>query len=71
MAKLGIVCDLSHVGPKTTRDVIDFAPAGKPPCFSHVLPGGMKDHPRNKTDEIITLLGSKGGVSLIHKGSGV
>lgn len=61
MAKLGIVCDLSHVGPKTTRDVIEFAPEGKPPCFSHILPGGMKEHTRNKTDELISLLGSKGG----------
>ncbi|KAF1955356.1 Metallo-dependent hydrolase [Byssothecium circinans] len=50
MAGLGIVCDLSH-----------FAPEGRPPCFSHVLPAGMKEHPRNKSDELITLLGSKGG----------
>lgn len=61
MAKLGIVCDLSHVGPKTTEDVINFAPEGKPPCFSHVLPSGLKEHPRNKSDELINLLGSKGG----------
>ena len=61
MAKLGIVCDLSHVGPQTSRDVIEFAPEGKPPCFSHILPGGMLDHPRNKTDELIKLIGSKGG----------
>lgn len=61
MAKLGIVCDLSHVGPQTTEDVINYAPDGKPPCFSHVLPGGLKDHPRNKSDDLIKLLGSKGG----------
>lgn len=61
MAKLGIVCDLSHVGPRTTEDVIRYAPDGKPPCFSHVLPGGLKDHPRNKSDDLIKLLGSKGG----------
>ena len=61
MARLGIVCDLSHVGPKTTEDVIRFAPEGKPPCFSHVLPGGLKEHPRNKSDELIRLLGSRGG----------
>lgn len=60
MAKLGIVCDLSHVGPQTTEDVINYAPDGKPPCFSHVLPGGLKDHPRNKSDDLIKLLGSKG-----------
>lgn len=61
MAKLGIVLDLSHVGPQTTEDAIKYAPEGKPPCFSHILPGGLKDHPRNKTDELIRLLGSKGG----------
>lgn len=61
MAKLGIVCDLSHVGPQTTEDVINYAPDGKRPCFSHVLPGGLKDHPRNKSDDLIRLLGSKGG----------
>ncbi|KAL4956369.1 hypothetical protein BDW69DRAFT_203348 [Aspergillus filifer] len=44
LAKLGIVCDLSHVGPAT-----------------HVLPGGLKAHPRNKSDELIWLLGAKGG----------
>ncbi|KAL4879924.1 renal dipeptidase family [Aspergillus karnatakaensis] len=61
MARLGIVCDLSHVGPVTARDVIEYAPAGKPPCFSHVLPAGLKEHARNKSDELIRLLGGKGG----------
>lgn len=61
MAKLGIVCDLSHVGPQTSKDVIDFAPEGKPPFFSHILPGGMLDHPRNKTDDLIKAIGEKGG----------
>lgn len=61
MAKLGIVCDLSHVGPRTSADTIEYSPAGKPPCFSHILPGGMKDHPRNKSDELIRAIGAKGG----------
>lgn len=61
MAKLGIVCDLSHVGPQITEDAINYAPVGKPPCFSHVLSGGLKDHPRNKSDALFKLLGSKGG----------
>ncbi|KAL4964195.1 renal dipeptidase family [Aspergillus stella-maris] len=61
MAKLGVVCDLSHVGPITTRDVIEYSSVEKPPCFSHVLPGGLKEHPRNKSDELIRLLGEKGG----------
>lgn len=61
MARLGIVCDLSHVGPKTSADVIEFAPEGKPPCFSHVLPCGLKEHTRNKSDELIKAIGAKGG----------
>lgn len=61
MGRLGIVLDLSHVGPVTTRDVIEYASREKPPCFSHVLPGGLKAHPRNKDDELLKLLGEKGG----------
>ncbi|KAG7784413.1 hypothetical protein KL910_004456 [Ogataea haglerorum] len=60
MADLGIVCDLSHVGHQTTMDTIEYA--RKPPCFSHVLPSGMKKSGRNKTDEEILALGAKGGM---------
>lgn len=59
MNKLGVAVDLSHVGAKTSEDTILYAK--KPPCFSHVLPAGMKDHPRNKSDYLIKLIGSKGG----------
>lgn len=61
MARLGILCDLSHVGPRTCADVIAFAPEGKPPCFSHVLPAGLLEHKRNKSDEFIRAIGAKGG----------
>lgn len=61
MARLGIVCDLSHVGPQTSENTIRYAPEGKPPCFSHVLPAGLREHARNKSDELLRLLGSKGG----------
>ncbi|KAL4931341.1 uncharacterized protein BDV17DRAFT_297115 [Aspergillus undulatus] len=61
----GIVVDLSHVGPVTTRDVIEYVgvsgSTSKPPRFSHILPAGLKEHPRNKSDELIKLLGEKGG----------
>ena len=60
MARLGILCDLSHVGPRTCADVIAFAPEGKPPCFSHVLPAGLLEHKRNKSDEFIRAIGAKG-----------
>ena len=60
MARVGIVCDLSHVGPQTSADAIDYAK--KPPCFSHVLPRGMRDVARNKSDELIRALGRRGGI---------
>lgn len=60
MGKLGIVCDLSHVGAKTSLDVIEYATV--PPCFSHILPAGMKDIKRNKSDALITELGRRGGM---------
>ncbi|WP_347558238.1 membrane dipeptidase [Robbsia sp. KACC 23696] len=60
MARVGIVCDLSHVGPQTSADVIEYAKA--PPCFSHVLPAGMKDHKRNKSDELVKACGARGGI---------
>jgi len=49
MNRVGILCDLSHVGPKTSRDVIDTSK--KPVAYSHCLPAGLKAHPRNKSDE--------------------
>jgi len=60
MGRVGIVCDLSHVGPQTSADVIEYAKV--PPCFSHVLPAGMKDHKRNKSDELLRACGARGGM---------
>jgi membrane dipeptidase len=60
MARVGIVCDLSHVGAKTSADVIAYA--SKPPCFSHVLPRGMRDVARNKSDELLRAIGERGGM---------
>ncbi len=60
MARLGIVCDLSHVGARTSAEVIAYAP--KPPCFSHIQPLGLKDGKRNKSDELIKAVGARGGM---------
>lgn len=60
MARVGIVCDLSHVGPQTSADVIEYAKVA--PCFSHILPSGMKDVKRNKSDELIKAIGARGGM---------
>jgi len=60
LARVGIVCDLSHVGLQTSADVIEYA--RQPPCFSHILPAGLKDVKRNKPDEQIRAIGERGGM---------
>jgi membrane dipeptidase len=59
MNRLGILCDLSHVGPRTSSDVIEHS--RKPVCYSHILPSGLKGHPRNKSDEQLKHLADHGG----------
>ena len=59
MNRVGIMCDLSHVGPKTSEDVIRASRA--PVCYSHVAPAGLRDHPRNKSDEQIRFIVEHGG----------
>jgi membrane dipeptidase len=59
MNRVGMLCDLSHVGPKTSRNVIDTS--RKPVAYSHCLPAGLKSHPRNKTDDELRYIVDKGG----------
>ncbi len=59
MNRVGIMCDLSHVGPKTSDDVIRAST--KPVAYSHCLPSGLKDHPRNKSDAQLKFIADRGG----------
>lgn len=59
MGRVGILCDLSHVGPRTSEDTIRHSK--KPVAFSHCCPAGLKQHPRNKSDELLKLIADKGG----------
>ncbi|MDT8895278.1 dipeptidase [Halomonas sp. I1] len=59
MNRVGIMCDLSHVGEKTSTEVIEASE--KPVCYSHCLPSGLKDHPRNKSDEELKFIADRGG----------
>lgn len=59
MNRLGIVCDLSHVGPKTTEETI--LASERPVAFTHVCPMALKENPRNKTDEQLRLISKHGG----------
>lgn len=60
MARVGIVCDLSRVGNKTSADVIEKSP--KSPCFTHVQPEGLKKSKRNKSDGLIKAIAERGGM---------
>ena len=59
MNRLGILCDLSHVGPTTSQDVIEAST--RPVAYSHCLPAGLKAHPRNKSDEQLRFIVEHGG----------
>ncbi|MFO8046934.1 MAG: dipeptidase [Halomonas sp.] len=59
MNRVGIMCDLSHVGAKTSEEVI--LASSKPVCYSHCLPSGLKEHPRNKSDEELKFIADRGG----------
>ncbi|RCV86609.1 dipeptidase [Billgrantia montanilacus] len=59
MNRVGIMCDLSHVGEKTSTEVIEAST--KPVCYSHCLPSGLKEHPRNKSDAELKFIADRGG----------
>src|SRR3954447_10374632 len=59
MNRLGILCDLSHVGSRTSEDVI--LASKQPVAYSHCLPAGLKAHPRNKSDEQLRFIVDHGG----------
>ena len=59
MNRVGMLCDLSHVGATTSRDAI--LASTKPVCYSHCLPAGLKAHPRNKADEELRFIVDRGG----------
>ena len=59
MNRVGILCDLSHVGPKTSEDVIKASK--KPVAYTHCAPAALKAHARNKTDEQLRFIVERGG----------
>jgi len=57
--RLGILIDLSHVGRKTADGAIRAS--RQPVVYSHCLPAARKAHPRNKTDDELRFIVSRGG----------
>lgn len=60
MARVGVLCDLSHVGDKTSEDTIAYAKG--PVCISHVLPRALHNVKRNKPDHLFKACAEKGGI---------
>lgn len=59
MNRLRILCDLSHVGSVSSRDII--LASDQRVAYSHCLPAGLKSHPRNKSDEELRFIVDHGG----------
>jgi membrane dipeptidase len=59
MNRVGMLVDLSHVGSNTSHEAI--LASTKPVCYSHCLPSGLKEHPRNKSDEELRFIVDRGG----------
>ncbi len=59
MSRVGMLCDLSHVGPVTSRDVIEAS--ARPVAYTHCLPAGLQAHPRNKSDDELRFIAARGG----------
>jgi membrane dipeptidase len=59
MNRLGILCDLSHVGARTSEDAI--VASKQRVAYSHCLPSRLKAHPRNKSDEQLHFIADRGG----------
>jgi membrane dipeptidase len=59
MNRVGMLCDLSHVGPNTSREVV--LASTQPVAYTHILPFGLKIHPRNKSDAEIRFIVEHGG----------
>ena len=59
MNRVGMLCDLSHVGARTSREAI--LASTSPVAYSHCLPSALKAHPRNKSDAELKFIADHGG----------
>lgn len=58
--RLGVLIDLTHVGRRSTLEILDLTE--KPVVFSHSNPLKLVDNPRNITDEQIKRAAETGGL---------
>ncbi|CAN5418294.1 dipeptidase [soil metagenome] len=55
-----MVIDLSHVGSRTSADVVSLSV--QPVTYTHCAPFSLKNHSRNKTDAELRAIADKGGM---------
>jgi membrane dipeptidase len=60
MEKYGVVVDMSHVGRRSTLDIMDYCT--KPAVFTHSNSDKLFPHYRNVTDEQVKKCAANGGV---------
>jgi membrane dipeptidase len=60
MNRVGMIVDVSHMGYLASMEAMETSTA--PVIFSHSNPKGVKEHPRNITDEQIKACARTGGV---------
>lgn len=63
MNRIGMVVDLAHVAPTTMRDALDCS--ALPVMVSHSCASALSNHPRNVPDDVISRIGSDGGVVMV------
>jgi membrane dipeptidase len=61
---VGIIVDLSHCGPVTSRDGV--AASKRPPSFTHTMCAAIYEHVRAKSDALIAAVSDKGGMTGIQ-----
>jgi membrane dipeptidase len=61
--RLRIAIDLSHVGDRTARDILEVSDS--PPIFTHSNARALVDHPRNAPDDLMKAVAARGGLQCI------